>query len=234
VNPLLRESAAHVFVESLDAPVVRDDDVHHLARVLRIRPTDALTVSDGAGRWAPARFDGSCVVLTGEVVAELATASRRVFCATPKGDRPELIVQKLTEVGIDEIGFMTTERTVVRRDTRRSEAQLARLRRIAREAAMQSRRVRLPSVSLLDWSAVVACEDLALAEPGGGALTPTVRAIAVGPEGGFTPAELGTCAHRVSLAHQVLRVDTAAIAAGILLMHVAAGADRGSSGMDAP
>jgi 16S rRNA (uracil1498-N3)-methyltransferase len=234
VNPLLRESAAHVFVESIDAPVLRDDDVHHLARVLRIRPTDALTVSDGAGRWAPAQFDGARAVLSAEVVTEVATPSRHVFCATPKGDRPELIVQKLTELGIDEIGFMTTERSIVRRDRRRSDAQLERLRRVAREAAMQSRRVRLPSVSLREWSDVIAIEDLALAEPGGDPLTPTVRAIAIGPEGGFSTAELGACARRVSLSHQVLRVETAAIAAGVLLMHVAARADRGSSGVDAP
>jgi 16S rRNA U1498 N3-methylase RsmE len=89
-------------------------------------------------------------------------------------------------------------------------------------------------VSLLEWSDVIAMEDVALAEPGGDPLTPTVRAIAIGPEGGFSTAELGACARRVSLSHQVLRVETAAIAAGVLLMHVAARADRGSSGVDAP
>ena len=55
MNPLLRESAAHVFVESLEVPDLSSDDAHHLQRVLRIRPTDVISVSDGHGRWALAR-----------------------------------------------------------------------------------------------------------------------------------------------------------------------------------
>ena len=48
----------------------------------------------------------------------MRSSRRGVICAIPKGDRPELIVQKLTELGLDRIGFMTTARTVVRWDER--------------------------------------------------------------------------------------------------------------------
>ena len=53
---MLRGSAAHVFVESLDAPVLREDDEHHLRRVLRIRHTDSISVGDGAGGWLVANL----------------------------------------------------------------------------------------------------------------------------------------------------------------------------------
>ena len=51
MNPALRASAAHVFVDSLDAPVPSDDDAHHLFRVLRLRDGEVVTVSDGNGSW---------------------------------------------------------------------------------------------------------------------------------------------------------------------------------------
>jgi 16S rRNA (uracil1498-N3)-methyltransferase len=227
VNPLLRESKAHVFVETLDAPELSAEDAHHLARVLRIRPSDAITVSDGVGRWAAGRYDGDRVTLDGGVVEEAPPrgSGRRVVCATPKGDRPELVVQKLTELGLDEVAFTTTARTVARWDSRRAATQLARLRRIARESSMQSRRVRLPTVSIVDWADVVRMPSLAFAEPGGDVIDPTIRTIVVGPEGGFSDAERAACARRVSLADTVLRVETAAIAAGVLLMHGASAAD---------
>jgi 16S rRNA (uracil1498-N3)-methyltransferase len=228
VNPLLRESAAHVFVDALDAPQLSAEDAHHLSRVLRIRPVDAITVSDGAGRWVAASFDGRSLVLGGDVVEEEPGpgAGRGVVCATPKGDRPELIVQKLTELGIDRIGFTTTARSVVKWDERRADAQLERLRRIARESSMQSRRVRLPTVEVLEWDAVVVAAGVALAEPGGGDVDATLRTVVIGPEGGFTHDELEAVERRVGLGEHVLRVETAAIAAGVLLMHTAAAADR--------
>ena len=91
---------------------------------------------------------------------------------------------------------------------------------------MQSRRVKLPSVSIVPWTDVVAMEWLAIAEPGGNRLDPTLRTIVVGPEGGFSDAERAACPRRVSLADTVLRVETAAIVAGVLLMHEATAADR--------
>jgi 16S rRNA U1498 N3-methylase RsmE len=56
VNPVLRGSAAHIFVDSLGAPQLSGDDDHHLRRVLRIRDADVITVGDGAGRWVVARL----------------------------------------------------------------------------------------------------------------------------------------------------------------------------------
>ena len=218
MNPVLRGSAAHVFVESLASPQLSDDDEHHLRRVLRVRDTDVVTIGDGAGRWVTARLTADGVSVQSEPTAEAERPSMTVISAIPKGDRPEWIIQKLTEVGVSSIGFMDCARSVVRWDETRALRHIERLRRVAREAAMQSRRAWLPKVrdvvSFADAAGVARC---ALAEPGGDVLGTDVDTLLVGPEGGFTERELATVARRVSLSSNVLRVETAALAAGIML-----------------
>ena len=66
--------------------------------------------------------------------------------ALTKGERPELAVQKLTELGADEIVLVRSARSVVRWDSDREDHALDRLRRVAREAGAQSRRARLPVI----------------------------------------------------------------------------------------
>jgi 16S rRNA (uracil1498-N3)-methyltransferase len=67
---------------------------------------------------------------------------------------------------------------------------------------------------------------LALAEPGGPSPGPDTVAVAVGPEGGWSPAELEAVAGRVGLGPHVLRAETAAVVAGVLLVDRRAGAAR--------
>ena len=178
-----------------------------------------VTIGDGAGRWVTARLTANGVSVESEPTVEAEPASTAVISAIPKGDRPEWIIQKLTEIGVSSIGFMHCARSVVRWDEARVLRQMERLRRVARQAAMQSRRVWLPTV--LDVApfaeAAAAASRCALAEPGGDALATDVDTLLVGPEGGFTESELGTVARRVSLSPNVLRVETAALAAGIML-----------------
>jgi len=70
------QGGPHAYVKDLDEPALADEDRHHLARVLRLRDGDLLTVGDGLGRWRPARF-GSDLRIDGEVV-EVPAASRTV------------------------------------------------------------------------------------------------------------------------------------------------------------
>jgi RsmE family RNA methyltransferase len=85
---------------------------------------------------------------------------------------------------------------------------------------MQSRRVWLPAVTGVASFAAVVRPDLALADPDGEwGVAGDVEAILVGPEGGFTPDELAMLPRRVALGHHVLRVETAAVAAAMLLTH---------------
>lgn len=219
-SDVLRRSSAHVLVDDVEAPALSDDAAHHLFRVLRVRAGDQVTVTDGHGRWRLCRAGDGDLEPDGPVV----TAERRadplsVAFAIPKQDRPEWIVQKLTELGIDRIVLMHAERSVVRWTDDRAAKHLAKLRRVAAEAMQQSRGVWLPEIDgPVPSSAVLPAA--AAAEPGADPIGPGVATVAVGPEGGWSEAELSIADATVSIGATVLRVETAAIvAASRLLMH---------------
>src|SRR5919109_151919 len=103
-------ASAHLFVGSAaelsDTLEVGGEDGHHLARVLRLRKGETVTVADGSGAWRPYRIvdvAGAGVLLqaAGTIQQEPALSPRlAVAFALTKGDKPELVVQKLTELGV--------------------------------------------------------------------------------------------------------------------------------------
>jgi 16S rRNA (uracil1498-N3)-methyltransferase len=220
----------HVFVADLDHIELAEQDRRHL-RVLRVRPRDEITVSDGAGRWRVARF-GDVVEPVGDIVSVVpATPPITIVFAPVKGDRPEWIVQKLTELGVDTIVPLIAERSVVVWPRDRVAHQLDRLRRISREAAMQSRQCYLPEVSSpMSFADAVAGRGVCLAHPGGAAPDLDHPAVLVGPEGGWSDAELSAEVPRVGLGPAVLRAETAAVAAGVLLTALRSGLVHGHVG----
>jgi 16S rRNA (uracil1498-N3)-methyltransferase len=138
-----------------------------------------------------------------------------IAAAIPKGDRLDWMVQKLVEVGVMCIVLVDCRRSVVRWRPERRATQLDRLRRVGRDAAMQSRRVWLPTIDgPVPLSDAVAGGGAVLADPDGDPLT-TATTVVIGPEGGFTAEEL-ELAPAVSLGEQILRVETAALVAAIL------------------
>lgn len=220
-------ASAHVFVDDLDRLELSEEDEHHLRRVLRITPGERVTASDGRGRWRSCRLgpDG----LEDEGVSGTDDPPRprvTVAFALTKGDRPEWVVQKLTEAGVDTIVPFTAARSVVRWDDKKSVRNVERLRRVAREAAMQSRRTWLPTVSGVRSFADVAGEGAALAHPGGDPPSLDRARIVVGPEGGFSDEELACGLPVVGLGPTTLRAETAALAAGLVLCHLRAGLVR--------
>jgi 16S rRNA (uracil1498-N3)-methyltransferase len=212
-----------VFVDDLTALQPGDDDARHLGRVLRLRPGEAVIAADGRGRWRPAAYAGAGPLEpTGPVVLDERPHPPVVVGFVPvKGERPEWVVQKLTEVGVDRIVVLRSARSVVRWNDARAAPVVDRLRRVAREAAAQSRRAWLPAVEgVLDLgalAALVAPGPLALAQPGASAPASATTAVAVGPEGGWDPAELAQVPRHVGLGPGILRAETAALGAGILL-----------------
>jgi len=215
----LRHSAAHVFVDQLDSPTLGDDDQHHLGRVLRLRDGESVTASNGRGQWRACVWRDGALEVAGEVVASAPPSVRCAVAFTPvKGDRNEWAVQKLTEIGIDEIVILApTQYSVVRWSD--ADKQLRKLRVVAREAAMQSRRVWLPNiVGLAALHEVCAGDGAAVADPDGVALHAGVSLVVVGPEGGFAEEELPAGVPRVQLGDTILRAETATLVAATLLV----------------
>jgi 16S rRNA (uracil1498-N3)-methyltransferase len=213
-----------VFVADLGDPELSSDDRHHLERVLRVGWGAPLAVGDGAGRWRPAVL-GARLEVTGEVVEVAAPAPELVVgFALVKGQRPELVVQKLTELGVDRIVPFTAERSVVRWPADRQGRHAERLARVAREAAMQCRRAHLPVVEeLASFEEVAGRPGAAGAERGGDPPDLSHPVVLVGPEGGWSPHERDRLVATVGLGPQVLRAETAAIVAGALLAALRAG-----------
>lgn len=224
-----RSASAQVFVEDLMSPELDADDHHHLSRVLRLRAGDEVCVTDGRGGWRSCAFTGDATLdPLGEVRHAPAPAYPvTVGFALVKGDRPELVVQKLTELGVDRIVPFAARRSVVRWDEARAAKQMERLRRVAREACGQCRRLWLPTVgsaegnendsggqALATFAQVRA--GAALADAGGRPLRRSDRVVLVGPEGGWDPEERDG-ADRIAVGEHVLRAETAAIAVGVAL-----------------
>jgi 16S rRNA (uracil1498-N3)-methyltransferase len=134
-----------------------------------------------------------------------------------KGGRPELVVQKLTELGVDDIVPFTAEHSVVRWDPERATRNSERLRRVAREAAMQSRQVRIPEIGeVVDFADLAALGGAVRADITGHPPSLKHPTVLIGPEGGWSETErrqLGA----IRLSTSVLRSETAAITAAALL-----------------
>ncbi|QGG95663.1 RsmE family RNA methyltransferase [Actinomarinicola tropica] len=220
-------SGPHVFVDDIARPAIGADDRHHLERVLRVRAGDPLTVSDGHGRWRRCRY--GVPIQPEDDVHHVARRSPSLTVAfTPvKGDRPEWVVQKLTELGIDRILVLQAERSVVRWEGERAARQLERLARIAREASMQCRRCYLPEIDgPYEIAVAAALPHSVRADRGGRTLRADDTVVLVGPEGGWSDAERDVAGDAVALGDHILRAETAAVTAGALMTALRGGSVR--------
>ena len=218
MNPVLRNSAAHVVVDDLDSPSLDEIDVHHLFRVLRLRDGAVVTATNGRGAWreCAARGRGS-IAPVGDIVVDTARVMPLGIAFVPvKAEKPETTIRQLVEVGVDEIFVVApTKRAVAGARDRLND----RAERIVREACMQSRRVFLPTVHLgVPLGEVAARSGAALADPDGTAPTREHRLLIIGPEGGFDEGEVPASVPRVGIGPAVLRAETAALVAGARLV----------------
>lgn len=229
-----------LFLAALEDPRVGDevelagDEGRHAATVRRLRVGERITVSDGAGtgvRGEVVSVDKASLVLRIDEVVHAPEGPLRFVAAQAlaKGDRAELAVEVLTELGVDEVVPWAASRSVVRWSLDRGERHLMRWRSTAREATKQSRRLRVPIVGM-----PLTTRELALRIPQTAltlvlhedARTPLAAIdlptegdvlIIVGPEGGITPEELAEFeaagGHPVSVSDGVLRTSTAGVVA---------------------
>ena len=220
----------------------------HATTVRRLGPGEHVDITDGAGTMA------SCVITVARPgVLELKVLERAfapapaprlaVVQAIPKGDRGELAVETMTEVGVDLIVPWAAERCVVRWRGDKADKGAAHWRSAAIAAAKQSRRSWLPEVSQVASSAEVAARVKAIVSGGRGLAVlldpdapqslPAVASargvteivLLVGPEGGISPAETSLFAEAgavgARLGPTVLRASSAGAIAAALVMTAA-------------
>lgn len=213
---------------------VSGDEHHYLGRVRRARPGDPVEVVDGAGRRAAAT-----IAQITETQVVLAVGEPEVIPARPphvralvpliKGDRMDVCIEKLVEVGVDSIVVWPAARSIVRFDDARREGRLAKYRAAVQAAARQCGRAQVPEVGHAnDLTMAIGglpAGDRVVLDPAADAPlalgTATDVTIASGPEGGLAPPELEQLAAAgfvaVGLGPRVLRAETAPTIAVALL-----------------
>ncbi|GAB2662109.1 16S rRNA (uracil(1498)-N(3))-methyltransferase [Kribbella swartbergensis] len=208
----------------------------HAAVVRRIGPGERVRLTDGRGGWAEgvvtaASKSGVTVAVDDRGSGQAPSPRLVVVQALPKGERAELAVEMLTEVGADVIVPWNAERSQFRSNPERSAKTLAKWRAWAFEASKQSRRTWFAEVAPIATTAEVATLVAGAALPvvlHEEATTPLASlevptdgdlVIVIGPEGGISPAELKTFdVDPVRLGDTVLRTSTAGVAAAAALL----------------
>lgn len=224
------------FLDALPADdhvLLTGDEGRHAARVKRIGAGESVLIGDGHGTLldcvvSEVRADGLRLAVRARRVAPAPDPRFVVVQALPKGDRAELAVEVMTELGVDEVIPWSAARSITQWQRPRGEKALARWRRTAHEAAKQSRRARVPSIAELASTTQVtarlsAATSFVLHEsaiaPLATAVLPTTGeiVIVIGPEGGVSDEELDRFAAAgavaVRLGEPVLRTSTAGGAA---------------------
>ena len=215
-----------------DTIVLDGDEGRHAATVMRIRVGETVLAGDGRG----SVLEGTVVAIRPHAV-ELTISVRRtappadprvvVVQALPKGERGELAAELLTELGADEIVPWRATRCVTVWKGARADRAVAKWRRAVREAAKQSRRAWVPTVTeptdtegvaarLTGASGALVLHERATGRFGDFIPPETGELVViVGPEGGITDSELALLegATPVRLGQPVLRSSTAGAAA---------------------
>jgi 16S rRNA (uracil1498-N3)-methyltransferase len=213
---------------------IRGDDARHISFSLRMRQGETLCVCDGEGT----DYECRIVFMDGETVRLEVLSSHRtiteppldicLYQSVPKGDKFEYIVQKAVELGVSRIVPVYSSRCIVKPDAKSEEKKAVRLSRIAHEAAKQCGRGRIPrimpymtyaeAIRAGGENAFICYENeksfslksylQTLSEKNASSL-----AFFVGPEGGYSEAEVALAAQHgipaVELGPRILRSETA-------------------------
>ena len=218
---------------------ISGENGRHIAKSLRMRPGEELTLCDGKGsdcRCTVTEISGDEVFV--KVEERVKSSSEpdvflRLCQCLPKSDKMDLITQKVTELGVSEIIPVNSEFCIAKM-AGKEEKKIARWQKIALEAAKQSGRGIIPNfASPLSFKEAVEKlpgEKILFYEHGGEALkdiiTPEMKEISIfiGPEGGFSKDEVEFAkAHGVrtaTLGPRILRTETAPITAASLIMYM--------------
>ena len=232
-----------IFLEDLTAAEIKisGQDARHLAYSLRARRGDRITAVDRIGNCAVVELtDFNNDTIKARRVGELMkiVVDRKIILADclPKQNRFETIIEKATELGVDEIIPLISERTIARPGGAREKNKLERWRKIAKEAAEQCARDTIPEIGnvrkLDEWLKEISpldennfllfCWEKEQATTVRAALTACKNSggrkniiVLIGPEGGFSEREVASVilsgGKSASLGKRILKTDTAAI-----------------------
>ena len=223
-----------------DTVTITGPDVNHMKNVLRMKPGEALLVSDGTGNDYQCEIerleaDRAVVRICQAFCSQMELPSRIwLFQGLPKADKLEFIIQKAVELGAEAVVPVATKNAVVRLDEKKAQSKRKRWQSIAESAAKQPKRSRIPSVEtvmstkeafgfikeqgfdlcLIPYEQAQGMETMkeALAQVSSGQSI----AVFIGPEGGFDESEIKLALEHgvrpVSLGKRILRTETAGLA----------------------
>jgi 16S rRNA (uracil1498-N3)-methyltransferase len=207
----------------------------HIARALRMRAGEPLTLFDGLGGEHAARIEALGKSVQVRILDRIAQERESPVCLTlvqalVAADKMDWVIQKAVELGASALQPVACERSVVRLEASREARRHAHWQRVALAACEQCGRNRVPQVlpvrAWREWCALPDPGTRYVLSPGAAmSLTGALRqcpvrealALAVGPEGGFTQSELALAmahgVHAAGLGPRVLRTETAGLAA---------------------
>ncbi len=223
---------------------IEGEELHHLAKVLRLEPGDKVVGFDNTGRQYAGVIEAidkefACCRIAEEEVPEVeAKIKVYLVMGLAKGEKIEWVIQKGTELGMAGFVPLRTQRAVLQLEGKKAEERVCRWQRIAAEAVKQSRRVVEPKVEqVTDWKGLKSVFPpetqwlIPYEYERTRSMTHTLAhfnaeypiAILIGPEGGFTPEEVSKVrdilkAFPVSLGPRILRTETAALTALVMVL----------------
>ena len=223
--------------------IIEGEDVKHISKVLRCRVGEELEICDNDNNeyiCEITSIDKSEVQLNIIDKVDIKRESDlkiKVYQGLPKGPKMEMILQKLTEVGVDEIILVQTKRTVVKVEDKKEDKKIERWERIIYEAAKQSKRGKIPKLrGVLSFKEALADmkeNDFNIA-PYENERTKSIKqaikgvdikniGVFVGPEGGFEDTEIKAIeeigGQSVSLGPRILRTETASLVASSIVLY---------------
>lgn len=223
--------------------IIEGEDVKHISRVLRCKENDKLEVCDMDNNEYICEIreinkDNILLDIIEKVNIKRESGLKvKLYQGMPKGTKMELILQKLTEIGVDEIVLVQTKRSVTKIDNKKEDKKIERWERIIYEAAKQSKRGKIPTLrgvlSFKEALKDMENNDLNLC-PYENERTISIKeclkdvnastiGIFVGPEGGFEEDEIEKIQDMdgkvVSLGPRILRTETASVVASSIVLY---------------
>lgn len=223
--------------------IIEGEDVKHISKVLRCKVGEKLEICDKDNSEYVCEITDinknqvDLNILQKNEIKRESDLKVKLYQGLPKSTKMEFILQKLTEVGVDEIILVSTKRSVVKVDDKKEGKKLERWERIIYEAAKQSKRGKIPTLrGVLSFDE--ALEDMKNNDmnicPYENEKTVSIKSairgadidnigIFIGPEGGFEEEEIETLqeidSKVVSLGPRILRTETASVVASSIVLY---------------